>query len=108
MNEKQRQRIVDKHKDSFTRFGYHPHALYWSARNIQEIRFKVLADIGIQAGDSILDVGCGFGDFKSWSELQACPLRYTGLDVSPDILSEARSRHPDTAFYEGDVFDMLF
>jgi len=108
MNEKQRQRIVDKHKDSYTRFGYHPHALYWSGRDIQEMRFKVLAEIGIQAGDAILDVGCGFGDFKLWCESVACPINYTGVDVSPDILSEARNRHADASFYEGDVFDMSF
>jgi len=106
MNEKQRQRIVDKHKDSVTRFGYHPHALYWSGRDIQEIRFKVLADIDIQAGDSVLDVGCGFGDFKSWCESHACPIQYTGVDLSPDILSQARIHHPDAVFYEGDVFDI--
>ncbi|MDQ7001531.1 MAG: SAM-dependent methyltransferase, partial [Ghiorsea sp.] len=67
MDLRQRQRIVDKHRDSFTRYGYHPNALYWSGRDIQEARFEVLANIGIQPHDSLLDVGCGFGDFNTWS-----------------------------------------
>ena len=108
MNEQQRKRIIDKHRDSLTRYGYHPNALYWSGREIQEIRFKVLADIGIQGGDSVLDVGCGFGDFKSWSELNECSLSYIGIDLSPDLLAKAKNRHADGVFYAGDLFDMDF
>jgi len=108
MDEQQRQRIIDKHRDSLTRYGYHPNALYWSGREIQEIRFRVLAEIGIQAGDSVLDVGCGFGDFKSWSELNDCPLSYTGIDLSPDLLIQAQERHSDAMFLAGDLFDMDF
>jgi len=108
MNEKQRQRIIDKHRDSLTRYGYHPNALYWSGREIQEIRFKILAYIGIQDGDSVLDVGCGFGDFKSWAIEQGVQLNYTGVDLSPDLLAKAKSRHADGIFLSGDLFDMDF
>ncbi|MDQ6991692.1 MAG: class I SAM-dependent methyltransferase [Mariprofundaceae bacterium] len=108
MNEKQRKRIIDKHRDSFTRHGYHPCALYWSGKDIQDIRFQVSADIGIQDGDSILDVGCGFGDFKCWAEKKELTLDYTGIDLSPDLLAEAEKRHPDAKFLEGDLFDMTF
>ena len=106
MNQQQRQRIIDKHRDSLTRYGYHPHALYWSGRDIQEIRFTVLADIGIADGDSVLDVGCGFGDFKAWGEKQTLSLAYTGIDLSPDLLKKAQEHHPDAEFLAGDLFDM--
>lgn len=108
MDGKQRQRIIDRHRDSLTRYGYHPNALYWSGRDIQETRFQVLADVGIQTGDSVLDVGCGFGDFKSWSEANDCPLSYTGIDLSPDLLAEAAKRHGNGVFIAGDLFDMDF
>ncbi|MDQ6953824.1 MAG: class I SAM-dependent methyltransferase [Mariprofundaceae bacterium] len=108
MNEQQRKRIIDKHRDSLTRHGYHPHALYWSGRDIQEVRFQMLANIGIASGDSVLDVGCGFGDFKSWSEQQDSPLQYTGIDLSPDLLAQAKGYHQDAVFFTGDLFDMSF
>jgi len=57
VKKEQRKRIVDRHRDSLSRHGYHPNALYWSSREIQEIRFEVLAGIGIGNGDSVLDVG---------------------------------------------------
>ena len=108
MKKEQRQRIIDKHRDSLKRHGYDPNTLYWSSREIQEIRFKVLAEIGIESGDSVLDIGCGFGDFKSWSAGQGRMLEYTGIDLSPDLLAEAKKRHPDGAFFPGDLFDMTF
>jgi len=108
MKLEQRKRIVDKHRDSLTRHGYHPNALYWSGRDIQETRFKILAEIGIQNEDSVLDVGCGFGDFKSWSEANGCRLNYTGIDLSPDLLQQARKMHSDGRFFVGDLFDMDF
>jgi len=108
MKKEQRKRIVDRHRDSLTRYGYHPNALYWSSREIQEIRFSILAEIGIESGESVLDVGCGFGDFKGWFEKQHGTLNYSGIDLSPDLLGEARVRHSDAEFFEGDLFDMTF
>jgi len=109
VKKEQRKRIVDRHRDSLSRHGYHPNALYWSSREIQEIRFEVLAGIGIGNGDSVLDVGCGFADFKRWFErIGTGHLDYTGIDLSPDLLAEAESRHPDGTFYCGDLFDMDF
>jgi len=108
MRKEQRKRIVDRHRDSLKRHGYHPNALYWSTREIQELRFEMLAGIGIVGGDSLLDVGCGFGDFNSWFENLDGALDYTGIDLSPDLLAEGGKRHPDVTFHCGDLFDMAF
>ncbi|MDQ6966006.1 MAG: hypothetical protein Q9M23_03665 [Mariprofundaceae bacterium] len=107
MNKEQRKRIVDRHRDSLTRHGYHPNALYWSSREIQEIRFEVLAGIGIESGDSLLDVGCGFGDFKRWFERRSGTLVFSSIDFSPDLPGEAEKRHAGGTFLCGDLFDMV-
>jgi SAM-dependent methyltransferase len=41
---------------------------------------------------SVLDVGCGFGRVGSWIEEIKPDARYTGLDVSPDLIQGARHR----------------
>lgn len=106
LTEQQRKRIVDRHRDALLRFGVHPHALYWSNREIQETRFRVLAQIGIEGGASLLDVGCGFGDLYGYLLQQGIETHYTGLDLSPELLAEARRLHPQARFIEGDLFDL--
>ncbi|WP_419603095.1 hypothetical protein [Thiolapillus sp.] len=66
IDREQRQRIVASQRDAWQRFGFHPNALFWSNREIQEIRFRILLEAGMHSGESLLDVGCGFGDFSAW------------------------------------------
>ncbi len=106
MEAEQRRRILCAHRDSLRRYGYSPWALYWSNREVQERRFQVLFEAGIQPGQSLLDVGCGFGDLAAWLERQGCPVDYTGIDLSPDLLAEGRRRHPGLRLLEGDLFDL--
>ncbi|MBI1194782.1 MAG: methyltransferase domain-containing protein [Gammaproteobacteria bacterium] len=105
MDERHRIRIVGRHRDSLKRYGYGPNALYWSSREIQEIRFRILSEIGIESGDSVLDVGCGFGDFLGWSAAQGLSIDYTGIDLSPDLLEVAIERHPGSVFRCCDLVD---
>lgn len=50
---------------------------------------------------SVLDLGCGYGRIagpfleNGWS--------YTGIDVSPDALKQAREQHPDGKFSQHDL-----
>ena len=105
MDNNQRQRIINSQRDAFLRHGYHPHALLWSNQEIQELRFKILADIGIQAGDSVLDVGCGFGDFSAYLENQQKAVDYTGIDLSPELIQEGRKQYPNNNLVVGDLFE---
>lgn len=106
MNPQQRKRIIDSQRDAWLRYGYHPHALYWSDLNIQHLRFAQLQKIGMQSGDSVLDVGCGFGDLAGYLSLQGIKSRYTGIDLSPELLAEGRKRYPESCLLEGDLFDI--
>ncbi|MDQ6992213.1 MAG: class I SAM-dependent methyltransferase [Mariprofundus sp.] len=108
MKKEQRQRIVDRHRDSLKRHGYHPNALYWSSIEIQQLRFKILAAVGMKEADSLLDVGCGFADFKSWLEGEGTAVKYTGVDLSPDLLRVAQQKHPDAALLCGELLDFSF
>jgi len=101
-----RRHIIDSHRDSLQRHGHSPHALFWSSRQVQETRFRVLAEIGIGNGDSLLDVGCGFADLYEWLVGQGKEVAYTGLDLSPDLLGEAHRRHPSLPLLCGEVFSL--
>ncbi len=106
MTPEQRQRIQDRHRDALLRYGWHPNALYWRTLSVQETRFAVLAEVGLQAGDSLLDVGCGFGDLAVFLRARGYDIDYTGIDLSAELIAAGRERYPGITLYEGDLFDV--
>jgi len=106
LDETQRQQLINKHRDSFTKHGHSPRALFWETRAIQRARFKALVEIGVESGDLLLDVGCGFGDLRSWLMGQEIEVDYTGLDLSPELIEKARTMHARARFHSGDIFDL--
>jgi len=105
MSATQRDEMVERHRLSLEYFGEIAQALYWGTREEQQLRFAVLADMGIGAGDSLLDVGCGFADLYGWLEARGLGIDYTGIDISPDILERARQAHAGVQLMQGELFD---
>ena len=52
---------------------------------------------------SVLDVGCGFGRVGAALIRHYPHIAYTGVDVSPDMLTVARERLPGAEFIEADL-----
>jgi SAM-dependent methyltransferase len=71
-----------------------PRSLGWGSRESQGIRFSVLAGIGIGSKDTVLDIGCGYGDFSHAVDNG----NYIGFDICPEMIKEARKRYPDQKF----------
>ena len=68
-----------------------------------DVRFPILAGPAIANPDSsVLDVGCGYGDLRSFLREQGWQGKYMGIDIVPALLQEARIRHPDAEFRELD------
>ena len=97
---------IDPTRESFD-------VLDWGSRTEQEARFRVLRDALFEEGIadpsagrelSILDVGCGLGDLHGFLGEHVDELRYVGVDISPALLREARTRRRDTHFVLADVF----
>jgi ubiquinone/menaquinone biosynthesis C-methylase UbiE len=101
----QRKRIIESQRYALIQHGYHPNSLLWSNTEVQELRFKILADIGIEQGDRVLDVGCGFGDFADYLSRQGKPIEFTGIDVSEELLAEGRKHFPNLELLQGDLLD---
>jgi SAM-dependent methyltransferase len=50
---------------------------------------------------SVLDAGCGYG--RVTSSFAVAGFDYTGIDISPDAIAEARRRHPTQRFVVADL-----
>lgn len=74
-------------------------SLGWSSEDAQQIRFKVLTEIGIENSDSVLDVGCGYGDFSF-----NVGGRYLGIDLREHAIEVAKQKYNFRKFEQGDIF----
>ncbi|WP_410660533.1 methyltransferase domain-containing protein [Amycolatopsis sp. lyj-112] len=52
----------------------------------------------------MIDVGCGSG--RAVSELSSSGFRAVGVDISPEMIEEARRRSPGTEFLVGDAYEL--
>ena len=53
---------------------------------------QIVALVGLQPGARILDAGCGFG--RTVGVLQGMGFEAVGVDISPAVIEEARTRNP--------------
>jgi ubiquinone/menaquinone biosynthesis C-methylase UbiE len=88
--------LLQKHGKNFQ-------ALNWGSEKSQKLRFKILAEIGIQNGDSVLDLGCGLGDLYQWFKVIKTDVIYTGIDLTPAMVKHAQERFPEINFFEGNI-----
>ena len=78
-------------------------SLGWGSEQSQTTRFKILSEIGIKSGDSILDVGCGFGDFRKYLNLKDIKVKYTGIDTNRDFIETLQKENPSSTIFCEDI-----
>ena len=77
---------------------------FWGSKESQRARYQVLMDHLPLHDASVLEVGCGFGDFLDYAaERGVRPRRYLGVDLSARIVAGAQARHPQAEFAVLDV-----
>jgi ubiquinone/menaquinone biosynthesis C-methylase UbiE len=100
--------LTDKNEQLFNQryknYGEDGGNLFWSDKENQYKRFKLLSDIGILNEATILDVGVGFGDLLDYfEESNIKPEKYLGIDVVPAIIQIAKKKHTEYPFYVRDI-----
>jgi SAM-dependent methyltransferase len=74
----------------------------------QCVAFEVLAEVGELCGSeepSVLDAGCGRGDFLQYLRERDFSGRYSGVDLVPELIEVARTRYPDVTLIAADILD---
>ncbi|HVZ71800.1 MAG TPA: methyltransferase domain-containing protein [Polyangia bacterium] len=105
METNERDALLKLYADRVAEMGYDVRSVGWKSVEDQVLRFKVLSEIGVRAGDSVCDVGCGFGDLEPYLTSTIGPVRYAGVDISDELLTVARARHPELRFTRADILD---
>ena len=90
---------ITRYSDRYRKLGRHAHTLGWGSEEQQRYRFAQALRATALDGKSVLDIGCGFGDFLSSCSDVGCRLKdYTGWDINPDLIAEAKQQHPSSSF----------
>ena len=93
--------------EKVARHGFDHRGLGFRTRSSQEKRFEALISLGDFQGRSVLDVGCGFGDFLAYLRDHGIEPRYTGLDICEPMIQRCHERFDGSAakFHVGDVLE---
>jgi RimJ/RimL family protein N-acetyltransferase len=78
-------------------------SLNWGSAESQAIRFKILSELCDLKSKSLLDIGCGTGDFFRWLNDRHIYVKYTGIDLSQDMIAIASKRFTEARFFVGDI-----
>lgn len=92
--------------EKVARHGYDHRGLGFRTRSSQEKRFEALLGLGEFHGRTILDVGCGFGDFLAFLQSRGIFPLYAGIDLCAPMIARCRSRF-DGAAARFEVADVL-
>ena len=70
--------------------GTTPKGVNWTSKETQEIRFDMILEMLPKEIDSLVDAGCGFGDFYTYmNKKKRTPKKYIGIDSLIDMYSIA-------------------
>jgi len=82
------------------KFGDRPEALRWTPQG-QLKRYHMLADIAPAKdlnNSTVLDYGCGTGDFYKFLKRRGINVKYTGVDINENFINLAKSKYPECTF----------
>ncbi|MCH2203936.1 MAG: class I SAM-dependent methyltransferase [Fuerstiella sp.] len=96
--------LNERYSGRLERFGDDPRTLGWDTRASQQVRFALACREIDFDGKTVLDVGCGLADFRSYlSESGHDCSRYVGVDINPDLLIECQQKCPHDTFLTGNL-----
>jgi SAM-dependent methyltransferase len=80
------------------KFGDRPEALRWTPQG-QIRRYHTLIEIAPDLNNStVLDYGCGTGDFYRFMKRRGIETRYTGVDINENFIEMAKKKYPECTF----------
>jgi len=94
MKPKDKRKIIDRYLERVEKFG-HGSTVLGETKGRQALYFDAVSGArGFAPGDAVLDVGCGYGDLRSYLRSTGWNGRYTGIDINPTLVDEGKRRTP--------------
>lgn len=92
------QRVGRYYAGRLAEHGPGPRGVDWNGEESQRLRHaQFLRLFQAEPAASILDLGCGYGDFLGFLRAQGHAGPYAGWDVAPEMIAAARELHGEDA-----------
>lgn len=102
--QKDSEEIKKLYQDKYKEFGVDPKSLCWHQKGAAHQRFRQFwAEIDFNK-KSVLDVGCGFAEMAKFLKKRYEGVSYTGVDIVPEFIEEAKKNYPGYQFFVRDFF----
>jgi SAM-dependent methyltransferase len=89
-------------------FGDTPQAVRWTPEG-QLKRYKTFLTVtGDLSDKTVLDFGCGKGDFYGFLRDNGISVAYCGIDVNDNLIELARRKYPQVKFMAVDIEEEVF
>jgi SAM-dependent methyltransferase len=90
--------VVRRYQERIGRHGLTSESLNSGDSSKQLIRHQVHSDALMGTCPTILDIGCGLGDFYRYLTERGYSCHYTGYDIVPEYITECSRLYPETNF----------
>ncbi len=80
----------------------------WGSKRSQEIRFKNIIKYFDKDQFSVLDIGCGLGDFYKFLKSKKIKFKYTGLDLNKFFIEECKKKYKSANFINTNFLNFKF
>lgn len=98
---------LKRYNSKFNKYNLSPKSLGWGLKNQQITRFNYSTKYLNLNNSSILDIGCGFGDFYEYLIKNKVKLNsYTGIDINNNFIEICKKKFPNTSFEIKDMFSL--
>lgn len=104
MTNKELQKIIKIYSERLSRYGNSPVTLGWN-NDRRKLRYKILSSEWNLNNVSILDFGCGFGDFYEFLKKKFRNIQYTGIDINPNFIEICQKQYPQARFSKLNIFN---
>ncbi len=96
---------IERHYARLLRhFGDTPEAAEWTNREARDLRFSILAEVGLTPEAKILDFGCGTGELLGFLQRRlGYRGEYVGWDLADCLVAAARAKFPDARFERREI-----
>ncbi|GAQ94206.1 methyltransferase domain-containing protein [Thermodesulfovibrio aggregans] len=102
MDELAKEYVIDFFTKRLIHFKDSPESVGWTRRG-QLLRYETVLKLMEPEDKSLLDFGCGKGDFYGFLKGKGIKCDYTGIDINPSLIELAKKKYPEAEFHVMDI-----